>query len=72
MTPTERVVMLSRRSMCEYRRSALLAEREIAFFNGCARDFCPRCGGVHIGSAVSTATAYEGGAARPAERPSRL
>lgn len=49
MTPAETAVMLSHRSMYEYRHSALSAEREVAFFNGYARDRCPFCGGARVG-----------------------
>lgn len=43
MTPAETAVMLSHRSMYEYRHSALSTEQEAAFFNGYARDECPEC-----------------------------
>ena len=49
MTPTGRAVMPGHRSMSEYRRSVLSAEREIASLDGYARDSCPGCGGVRIG-----------------------
>lgn len=43
MTPAETAVMLSHRSMYDYRHSALSAEQEVAFFNGYPREECPRC-----------------------------
>lgn len=49
LTPAETAVMLSHRSMYEYRHSALSAESEVAFFNGYARDRCPICGSGRIG-----------------------
>ena len=48
MTPAETAVMLSHRSMYEYRHSALSAEQEVAFFNGYPRAECPRCGSSSI------------------------
>ena len=71
MTPTGRAVMPGHRSMSEHRRSVLSAEREIASLDGYARDSCPGCGACASGGAVLMTTAYEGGTARPAERPSR-
>lgn len=49
MTPAETAVMLSHRSIYEYRHSALSAEQEVAFFNGYARKACPRCRSDRIG-----------------------
>lgn len=49
MMPAETAVMLTHRSMYEYRHSALSARQEVAFFNGYVRDRCPLCGCTRIG-----------------------
>jgi transposase-like protein len=49
MTPAETAVMLSHRSMYEYRHSAFSAEQEVAFFNGYVRERCSICDSARIG-----------------------